>query len=79
MKALKIDKTWTLFLDRDGVINHKRVNDYVKNWSEFSFIKGSLEAIYLLSQIFGKIIIVTNQRGVGRCIIVNRQHKVDKI
>lgn len=69
MKALKIDKTWTLFLDRDGVINHKRVNDYVKNWSEFSFIKGSLEAIYLLSQIFGKIIIVTNQRGVGRGIM----------
>jgi D-glycero-D-manno-heptose 1,7-bisphosphate phosphatase len=63
---LDIDKTWTLFLDRDGVINKKRDNDYVKNWSEFTFEEGSLNAISNLSRIFGKIIIVTNQRGVGR-------------
>lgn len=62
----RIDKSWTLFLDRDGVINEKRENDYVKNWSEFSFIDGSLGAISQFSNVFGKIIIVTNQRGVGR-------------
>jgi histidinol-phosphate phosphatase family protein len=65
----KIDHSWTLFLDRDGVINEKRENDYVKNWSEFSFINGSLEAISVLSNFFGKIIIVTNQRGVGKGIM----------
>ena len=27
----KIDKTWTLFLDRDGVINVRLIDDYVKN------------------------------------------------
>jgi histidinol-phosphate phosphatase family protein len=64
--SLEIDKNWTLFLDRDGVINHKRDNDYVKNWAEFSFINGSVEAISMLSNVFGKILIVTNQRGVGR-------------
>jgi histidinol-phosphate phosphatase family protein len=69
MVSLEIDKTWTLFLDRDGVINHKRENDYVKNWNEFSFINGSLEAISFLSKVFGKIIIVTNQRGVGKGIM----------
>jgi histidinol-phosphate phosphatase family protein len=62
----KIDKTWTLFLDRDGVINQKRDNDYVKNWAEFLFVKGSLNAISNLSKLFGRIIIVTNQRGVGK-------------
>jgi len=61
-----INKTWTLFLDRDGVINKKRENDYVKNWSEFSFINGSIDAISKFSKVFGTIIIVTNQRGVGR-------------
>lgn len=66
---LDIDKTWTLFLDRDGVINKKRDNDYVKNWSEFSFINGSLKAISKLSKVFGKIIIVTNQRGVGKGVM----------
>lgn len=63
---LDIDKNWTLFLDRDGIINKKRDNDYIKNWSEFSFIEGSLNAMSNLSVVFGKIIIVTNQRGVGR-------------
>ena len=48
------------------MINEKRENDYVKNWSEFSFINGALEAISRLSNIFGNIIVVTNQRGVGR-------------
>ena len=63
---LGIDKSWTLFLDRDGVINQKRDRDYVKNWGEFLFVEGSLEAISTLSKFFGRIIIVTNQRGVGK-------------
>ncbi len=63
---IKFDKTWTLFLDRDGVINKKRKNNYVKTWDEFSFIEGSVKAVTWLSKIFGKIIVVTNQRGVGR-------------
>ncbi len=65
----KIDKSWTLFLDRDGVINVKRENDYVKNWEEFEFIEGSVEAIAKFTKIFGRIFIVTNQRGVGRGIM----------
>lgn len=65
----KIDKSWTLFLDRDGVINEKLENDYVKNWSEFSFIKGTFEALSTLSSLFGTIIVVTNQRGVGKGIM----------
>lgn len=64
--SFKTDKTWTLFLDRDGVINVKRDNDYVKKWEEFIFLDGALAAIAMLAQSFDKIIVVTNQRGVGR-------------
>ena len=53
-------------MDRDGGINEKRKNNYVKNWGEFSFIEGSVKSVTILSKIFGKIIVVTNQRGVGR-------------
>ena len=60
------DKTWTLFLDRDGVINVKPLVDYVKCWEEFNFAPGALEAIKKLSGIFGKIIVVTNQQGIGK-------------
>ena len=66
---------WTLFLDRDGVINVKLPNDYVKNINEFSFIDGSIEGIRLLSKIFKRIIIVTNQRGIGKKIMTIEQLK----
>jgi D-glycero-alpha-D-manno-heptose 1-phosphate guanylyltransferase len=62
----KIDASWTLFLDRDGVINEHRPADYVKNEDEFIFIDGSVEAISALSKIFGKTLVVTNQQGIGK-------------
>jgi histidinol-phosphate phosphatase family protein len=65
----QIDNNWALFLDRDGVINEKRENDYVKNWSEFTFINGTLEALTILSSLFRYIIVVTNQRGIGKGIM----------
>ena len=63
---IKFDKTWTLFLDRDGVINDKKENDYIKNWEEFSFTFKARESLAILSTFFDKIFIVTNQRGVGK-------------
>ncbi len=63
---LQIDNTWTLFLDRDGVINKKIDDDYVRSWEQFEFLPGVKESIKDLAQIFQRIIIVTNQRGVGR-------------
>ncbi|RHJ79736.1 HAD-IIIA family hydrolase [Parabacteroides sp. AM08-6] len=56
----------TLFLDRDGVINKQRPDDYVKSPDEFVFIPGAIEALKELSSYFKYILIVTNQRGVGR-------------
>ena len=35
----------TLFLDRDGVINRLRPDDYVKNWEEFEFMPGMLDRL----------------------------------
>ena len=52
-------------MDRDGVINKKLENDYVKDWGEFIFNPGVLYSICGLTKIFGRIFIVTNQRGVG--------------
>ena len=60
----KIDKTWTLFLDRDGVINHELYMDYVKKYIEFEFYDKVFEAIKTFNQRFARVIIVTNQRGV---------------
>jgi histidinol-phosphate phosphatase family protein len=61
-----IEKTWTLFLDRDGVINVDKPNSYVFNPEEFIFYPGVLSSMKVLNNRFGHIVIVTNQRGVGR-------------
>lgn len=66
LQIKNIDKNWSLFLDRDGVINYEKENNYILNWNEFIFYEGVLEALSLLSQKFNKIILVTNQRGVGK-------------
>jgi histidinol-phosphate phosphatase family protein len=66
LKDLNIDPSWTLFLDRDGVINKKLENDYVKHWVEFEFIEGSLDALKRIQKFFGRIVVVTNQQGIGK-------------
>lgn len=67
-----IDNSWTLFLDRDGVINHEKHLDYVYRYSEFVFYDGVKEALRILSQYFGIIVLVTNQRGVGRGLMTEQ-------
>lgn len=64
--TIKFDKSWTLFLDRDGVINHQIINDYVKQVHELKIIDGVPEAISLFTKIFKRIVIVTNQQGIGK-------------
>ena len=69
LKDLHIDKSWTLFLDRDGVINRKLDDDYVKHWVEFEFLDGVFDALKKLDTVFGNIVIVTNQQCIGKGII----------
>ena len=56
----------TVFLDRDGVINRKLENDYVKSWDEFVFLPGVFEAIKAIKEKGYLVIVVTNQRGITR-------------
>lgn len=62
----KIDKSWTLFLDRDGVLNEDKVGSYIFTPDEYVFYKGVPEVFSQFNKKFGRVIIATNQRGVGR-------------
>lgn len=64
-----IDSTWTLFLDRDGVINVDNIHGYILNWEEFKFYPGVLEAMATFAPLFHRIVLVTNQRGVGKGVM----------
>jgi len=64
-----ISADWTLFLDRDGVINKRLMGDYVKNTEEFEFLPGVLDALKGFKPIFNRIVVVTNQQGIGKGIM----------
>ncbi len=72
----EINNTWTLFLDRDGVINHEKHLDYIHTWEEFKFYDGAKVAIQIFSQKFNRIVVVTNQRGVGKGITKEENLKI---
>lgn len=62
----QIDSTWTLFLDRDGVINYEKHKDYIHTWDEFRFYEDVLQAMVIFAKHFSHVIVITNQRGVGK-------------
>lgn len=66
LSQLNIDKSWTLFLDRDGVINERLIDDYVKQLNELRILDGVPEAIKSFGEEFGRIVVVTNQQGIGK-------------
>lgn len=56
-----------ILLDRDGVINKKPPKaEYVRNWKEFEFLPGAVDALKLLTGKGYQIIIISNQAGIGR-------------
>jgi histidinol-phosphate phosphatase family protein len=59
----------TLFLDRDGVINDEIKDGYVLRPDMFHFSAGVLSAMPLLARRFSRILIVTNQRCIGRGLL----------
>ena len=55
----------TIILDRDGVINVDSAL-YIKSPAEWKPIEGSLQAIARLNQAGYRVIVATNQSGIGR-------------
>jgi D-glycero-D-manno-heptose 1,7-bisphosphate phosphatase len=57
--------TKLIILDRDGVINFDS-DQFIKNPEEWKPIPGSLEAIARLCQADYRVVVATNQSGIGR-------------
>lgn len=56
-----------IILDRDGVLNKKAGKaKYVRNWNEWEWLPGAIEAISLLKKNGYIVIIVSNQAGIAR-------------
>ena len=69
-----IDSSWSLFLDRDGVINERPINDYVLEWEKFHFrpdVLSSFAALCAKFMMIGKAIFplrVDANRGLFKSI-----------
>lgn len=58
-----------ILIDRDGVLNVKPPRGtYVENKSQFVWRKGSLEGLKILKENGYKVIVISNQAGIGRGI-----------
>ena len=58
--------SWTLFLDRDGVLNRRIPDGYVRSVDELEILDGVVDAVTALSAWTRRIVVVTNQAGVGK-------------
>jgi len=63
-----------IFLDRDGVINREK--DYLYKVDEFEFIDGVFSALQYLQKLGYKLIIITNQSGIGRGYYTLEQYNI---
>lgn len=61
-----------VLLDRDGVINYDS-EKYIKNLDEFEIIPESIEGIVNLTQAGIKVVICTNQSGIGRGLFTMKE------
>ena len=72
----KFNSDWTLFLDRDGVINRRLPGKYVRSVAEFEFLPNVPDAIAVFTQIFGRVIVVTNQQGIGKGLMTEQDLEI---
>jgi D-glycero-D-manno-heptose 1,7-bisphosphate phosphatase len=65
-------KQKAIFLDRDGVINKLKKDDYIKSYSEFEFLPGVMDGIKYININDYLVIIITNQSCIGKGIITEK-------
>lgn len=54
------------FFDRDGIVNRRLIDDYIKSIDEFEFIPAFLNIFRAVKQSNYLAVLVTNQQGIGK-------------
>lgn len=72
MKNTPQSPNWTLFLDRDGVLNERVKGGYVKRPDELQVLPGVPEMLAKVRPLFTRIVVVTNQQGIGKGLMTEK-------
>lgn len=60
-------------IDRDGIINKRPLKArYIKNWKQFKFLPGAIKSMGLLKRHGFKLILISNQAGIGRGLMTEK-------
>ena len=70
-----LNREKAVFVDRDGTLIHDK--NFISKVEDVEFVPGSLEAIKIFRDMGYKVVIVSNQSGIGRGILT--KEIVDKI
>ena len=62
----RVGHEWSLFLDRDGVMNRQIVGDYVRRQRDFEWLPQAASALKTLGEWAPHLVVVTNQQGIGK-------------
>lgn len=65
-------KEFTLFIDRDGVMNVPIINDYARTPDDLILIDEFTAIFQQLKSTFKRVIMVTNQQGIGRKVMSSK-------
>ena len=72
--------TWSLFLDRDGVLNRRIPDGYVCTVDQLELLDGVVEAVTALTPLVGRVVVVTNQAGVGKGLMtLEALHQIHRL
>lgn len=64
-----------IFVDRDGVINRAGHKEYVWTRERFAFLPGAVEGLKALRALCRKLVVVTNQSGIGQGLYTEAQYR----
>ncbi|MEN9699023.1 MAG: hypothetical protein RLZZ301_221 [Bacteroidota bacterium] len=68
-----IDRSWCLFLDRDGVLNQRLFGGYVTHWADFAWTSNMPAAAGQLATPFAHVFVITNQQCVAKGLATAHQ------
>lgn len=68
-----LNQNETIFLDRDGVLNEDPIGNYIMKPADFKLLPGVLDGVGLLQKAGYRLIVISNQAGIGDGVFTKRE------